>query len=195
MTPYYSLYFHNIRKLLKSKGKNFAVLGHLHTPRKEKDFTVIGTFHEGNVYEDDQVVAITDVHLGIFDYPNEQMEKIKSILNRTDKKVIIMGDFFDLFYMTPRKLTEKYPDIIELIKQRERGGGLVYLQGNHDENITRDLNIPSVKEYISGDKLFFHGHICDPLYTLFPLNVFQYIRSKLGYRLHWLRPLYLKFHS
>ena len=191
MKSYYSLYFHNIRKFLKAKGKNFAVLGHLHTPHQEKDFTVIGTFHEGNIYEDDQAVAISDVHLGNLEYSPEQIEKLKSILSRTDKKVIIMGDFFDLFYAKPSELHEKYLDIIELIKK----GNLTYLQGNHDPNITQALGIPSVREYTLGDKLFFHGHTCDPLYTLFPLNVFQYIRTKLGYRLHWLRPLYLKFHS
>ena len=191
MKIYYSLYFDSIRKLLKSKGKTFAVLGHLHTPHKEKNFTAIGTFHEGHVYEDDQVVAVSDVHLGNFDYTSEQIAKIKSILSRTDKKVIIMGDFFDLFYAKPSELQKKYSDIIELIKKRN----LIYLQGNHDPSITQALSIPSVKEYVLGDKLFFHGHICDPLYTLFPLNIFQYIRTKLGYRFHWLRPLYLKFHS
>ena len=106
-----------------------------------------------------------------------------------------MGDFFDLFYMRPSELHIKYGDILELVKKREREGGLIYLQGNHDSNITQALGIPSVEDYILGDKLFFHGHICDPLYTLFPLNVFQYIRAKLGYRLHWMRSLYLKFHS
>ena len=195
MKFYYSLYFRNIRKLLKSRGKSFAVLGHFHTPHKEKDFTVIGTFHEGNVYEDDQVIAVSDVHLGIFDYSTEQLEKLKAILSRTDKKVIIMGDFFDLFYMKPSELQIKYGNLLELVKKRERESGLVYLQGNHDSSITAALDIPSVPEYILGDQLFFHGHICDPFYILFPLNVFQYIRTKLGYRLHWLRPLYLKFHS
>jgi len=140
MTPYYSLYCHSIRKLLKSKNKTFAVLGHLHTPHQEKDFTVIGTFHEGNIYEDDQVVAITDVHLGIFNYPPEKLKKLKSILQRTDKKVILMGDFFDLFYMTPQEIQELYSDLIEFIKQREHDGGLVYLQGNHDSNITPPIS-------------------------------------------------------
>lgn len=195
MNLYYSLYWRNVRKFLTREGKSFAVLGHLHTPHQERNFIVIGAFHDGYVYEDDEVIAISDVHLGIFDYPKEQLEKIKSILGRTDKKVIIIGDFFDLFYMTPQKLKEKYSDLIKLIKQREQDRGLIYLQGNHDTNITRDLGIPSIKKYVLGDKLFFHGHLCDPFYSLFPLNIFQYIRSKLGIRLRWLLPLYLKFHS
>lgn len=195
MRLYHSLYRRNIRQFLKSKGKTVGILGHLHTSNKEKDFAVVGTFHEGHVYEDDQVVAISDVHLGIFDYSENQFKKLKSILTRQDKKIILLGDFFDFFYMTPAKLIEKYSDLIDLIKRRQKEGSLIYLEGNHDEVVTKYLGILSAKEYSIGNKIFFHGHTCDPLYTLFPLNIFQYIRSKLGVRLHWLRPLYLKFHS
>lgn len=195
MRLYQSLYRQNIRQFLKSKDKTVGILVHLHTPHREKNFTVIGTFHDGHVYEDDQVVAISDVHLGIFDYSENQFEKLKSILTRQDKKIILLGDFFDFFYMTPAKLIEKHSDLIDLIKHRQKEGSLIYIQGNHDENVTKYLSIPSTKEYALGNKIFFHGHACDPLYTLFPLSIFQYIRSKLGVRLHWLRPLYLKFHS
>lgn len=170
-------------------------MGHLHTPHREKDFTVIGSFHDGHFYENKKMVILSDVHLGVFHYPPSRLTKLKSILTRPNKKIILLGDFFDFFYMTPSKLIEKYSDLISLIKQRQKEGSLIYIEGNHDENVTKYLGISSVKEYALGVAIFFHGHACDPLYTLFPLNIFQSIRSRLGYRLNWLRPLYLKFHS
>ena len=195
MKAYYSLYFHNIQKFLKRKNKTFAVLGHLHTPHRGENFKIIGSFHDGHVYENENIVAISDVHLGIYDYSKEEIENLKALLNRPKIKIILLGDFFDLFYSTPKKLKENYSDIIELIKKKEKTGDIIYIRGNYDKNITKNLGIPSVREYIESSTIFFHGHTCDPLYTLFPFNIFQYLRAKLGYSLYWLRPLYLKFHS
>ena len=193
MRLYDLLYNYNIQKYLKLHKKKTAIIGHLHTPRKQEGFIVVGTFYDGNIYEDDEIIAIGDTHLGLFDYSDEQFLKIKSVLERFDKQIIIMGDFFDFFYMKPADIFNKYIDIIKLIKTRQKDSNLIYIRGNHDAKITDTFAISSVSEYIIGDKIFFHGDICDPLYTLFPLNIFQVVRSKLGYSLHWLRSLYLFF--
>ncbi|MEK7194266.1 MAG: metallophosphoesterase [Patescibacteria group bacterium] len=193
MKLYDYLYAQNIRKYLLQHRKNFAVLGHLHKSWIEKDFRVIKPFHDECIYEDETTIAISDAHLGLYDYTSDELDRLRSFLERQDKKIILLGDFFDLFYAKPSELSSKYADLIGLIKRQQRESHLVYVHGNHDWNVTLSLGIPSVSNYSLGRIIYLHGHECDPYYTVFPLNLVQKIRTWLGYRLHWLRCLYLKF--
>jgi len=195
MKLYDYLYARNIKKYLLLNKKDFAIFGHLHKNRVEKSFAIIDTFHHNYFYEDTKVIVISDVHLGMYSYSDDELKKLKLLLSRQDKQIIILGDFFDLFYTRPTDIFLKYADLISIIKKQQAQSNLIYIFGNHDWNVSSLLGIPAVPNYNLANKIFFHGHICDPYHTFFPFNIFQKLRRLIGYRLHWFRPFYLKFNS
>jgi predicted phosphodiesterase len=192
MNLYMRLYIRNIQKYLCREKKESGFLGHMHTPMNEENFTVIGTFHNGYIYEDATTIVIADVHIGLYTYSATELAALHTLLSRKDKQIILLGDFFDLFYAKPADLLRDHRTLITCIKEQQRVPNLIYIRGNHDWNVTPLLGIESVAQYSKGNMLFFHGHVCDPYHSIFPFNILQKIRFLLGYRLHWLRYFYLK---
>ena len=179
---YFASYDRLIKAELLKHNCSYCYYGHTHIPRSGDFFTNIGSYKDGHMVETGDYIIINDLHLGLYPYSSEELQKIKRILEST-KKVTILGDFFDLFYDDPGEIKKEFEDFISIIKKRIKAGTLVYIRGNHDWAVKKHFDINARNFYVDGLILFIHGHTCDPLMSIFPLNVFYNTRMRLGHHM------------
>ena len=184
---YFELYDRFIQEELDKRGFSHCFYGHTHIPRKDFFFTNIGSYKDGFIIKRENWLIISDVHLGLFPYSKKELFNLKRII-AGDQKIILLGDFFDLFYDKPSNIALRFADFIKIIRQKIKNGSLVYIRGNHDWHAKKYLGLETVDTYVEGETLFIHGHKQDPLMKLFPLKMFYTARMKLGHK--W--PVYTK---
>jgi len=143
--------------LIKKKFKvKKVVIGHYHIPLKIGDFLILEAYlFRNKVYKFEDFLVITDVHLGLINYRDEELENLEYLLN---KKTIILGDFFEKRIRKELKKKE-----LELFCKVLNNKNIVYIKGNHDPKVEKQ-----VLYFIYKDFLFTHGHI-----TFFPLYFFD----------------------
>ena len=175
------IYLNNLKKEINKRKVNFAYFGHYHFPYQRKRFRIVGTFYRNYWIETNKFLILADVHLGRFNYSNKQLEKLKNLLKKR-KKIILLGDFFDFWYLKVEKIKENFFDIVELVEKKNNEGKLVYIKGNHDWEVEKHFNIEAVDiHYENNGKLFFtHSHFQDPLYCLIPFELFSRTYLYLG---------------
>lgn len=121
-----------------------------------------------------RTIVLSDCHIG----SNESNYRlVNNFLNNLEcDRLVLLGDFWDLWDMSPGDLRKRYADTMGLLRRiLERGTRIEYVIGNHDEdylldpmmdidavpvftNFT-DISLPSGRRYA-----LVHGHAYDPMY-------------------------------
>lgn len=134
-------------------------------------------------------LIIADVHLGspLFEKSNQLYELITSC---EYNKIIILGDFFDVWHEQLGVMLCEYYGIIEVIKNK--GSDVFYVPGNHSpenevlEEIFPEATIVDELDY-KGYRIM-HGHQFDDMITQYSLLakfffVFQWLFERIGINL------------
>lgn len=178
---YFNLYDKFIKKELEKKSLLHCFYGHTHISRSGDFFTNIGSYKDGYFAKTESGLVLSDVHLGLFPYSKKELSELKRIIS-AEEKIILLGDFFDLFYDRPSDIALRFADIIKIIRQKIKRDSLVYIRGNHDWHAKKHLDLETVDWYSEKNNLFIHGHKQDPLMSVFPLKMFYSARMSLGYK-------------
>lgn len=88
-----------------------------------------------------RTVIISDVHLGD---PAARVDAFFHHMTASNAdRLILAGDLFDLWLMSPRKLRKKFEAELKVFRVLKTCGiKLEYLLGNHDENYLKDPVLP-----------------------------------------------------
>lgn len=131
------------------------------------------------------IYAISDTHLcdktnkDDFHAENELLELITKIKTDTEARLVIVGDFLDIWQCDANRILFCYSSIFAALQEiRDK---LYLISGNHDSNL-RDvmtpLHIPVFERIIITKTVFFHGHQVDPFYAKYAW--LGKIASKIG---------------
>lgn len=190
---YFEIYDRFIQDELNEQGLSYCFYGHTHISRMGDFFTNVGSYKDGHIQKMNENLIISDVHLGIFPYSKNELANLKELISGP-QKIILLGDFFDLFYDKPSSTALRFADFIAIIRKRAKDGSLIYIRGNHDWHIKKYFGINAVDEYREGENLFIHGHEQDPLMNVFPLRGFYSARMRMGHKWPTIsRPFYLRY--
>jgi len=152
-----------IKKRFKAKK---LYLGHYHIPFKFFSIEVLETFiFRQKIYKIEKYLIITDIHLGLADYNEEQLKKLKEFL-ASNKNILILGDLTERF--PKRRLNKKEKEIIDLILNKN---DIIYIKGNHDPDFDKQVL------FFFDEKnklLFIHGH--QSYFLFFPKSFFDLIK-------------------
>ncbi|VAW35198.1 hypothetical protein MNBD_DELTA02-134 [hydrothermal vent metagenome] len=122
-----------------------------------------------------KIIFVADAHLRGIDDPNqENLTEFLSWLTAEDRrpdKLVLLGDLFDFWTGNCRVVFDHYRPVLDaLLKLKEAGVKIIYLEGNHDFSMgpffTKDLAAEvftsSHEIDIEGQRTFLaHGDICD----------------------------------
>ena len=116
-----------------------------------------------------QIVVISDVHLGTVGC--HAIELVQYLNSIDPKKVILNGDFIDMWQFRKYYWSESHMHVIRtLINMMTNGVDIYYLTGNHDETLRKISSLQLGPLFIrdklvlemNGEKVwFFHGDIFD----------------------------------
>ena len=116
-----------------------------------------------------ELVVISDVHLGTLGcHAKELLEYLNSI---RPKKLILNGDFIDIWQFKKRYFPKSHLEVIQkILKLNAQGTEVIYITGNHDDMLRKFSDI-RMGDFSIVDKLileldgkkawFFHGDIFD----------------------------------
>ena len=116
-----------------------------------------------------EALVISDTHLGT--YGAKAKELVSYLKTVNPKTIILNGDIIDVWQFTTNYFPKSHTKVIrQLIKMMENGSEIVYLAGNHDENLRRFVGL-SVGNFRIANKLvlelngtkswIFHGDVFD----------------------------------
>jgi len=170
--------------IIKRKFKvKKIIIGHYHIPLNIKSFLILEAYFFNNkIYRFGDFYVITDIHLGLVDYKDEELKNLESLL---DKKLIILGDFFEK--RVRRKLKKKE---VELFYKTLNNKNVIYIKGNHDWFIDKYFDLNTKEVYFDEKRkiLFSHGHLQDP-YFKFIGKIYLKYGEKLNLLNNFLREM------
>jgi len=204
------LMLEKIRRKLKA---NYIIAGHTHQYHFNNKDKVLnsGSFgYYSNKIIIGNTLIISDIHLGANDILETTKYDFNKILkNPKYKKIIIVGDFLDLWLYNGSLITIKFFKTFYLLNKVKKK--IVWVIGNHDNDYLEYPNIikatKNIKIYqdiyldvIKGKKYaFIHGHQYDATNNTFLIRLFYYIWLQIGDNLYFigdiLKPLALKIYK
>ncbi len=170
-------FFDNLEREVKAKKVRFSYFGHYHLPYTNSYFSIVGSYRKNCRVETNRFLILADVHIGRYHYSYAELEKLIKLIKNTRKKVILLGDFFDFWYLKAKKIEELFGDLVDLVERENGKGKLIYVAGNHDFNISKYFDVDSTLFYFDkkGNILFTHGHLQDPLFSKIPLSFYSFL--------------------
>nr|WP_321406910.1 UDP-2,3-diacylglucosamine diphosphatase [uncultured Carboxylicivirga sp.] len=114
-------------------------------------------------------LVISDTHLGTFGCKAKELVSYLKTVN--PKTIVLNGDIIDVWQFSTNYFPKSHTKVIrQLMKMMESGSEIVYLAGNHDENLRRFVGL-SVGNFKIANKLvlelngkkswIFHGDVFD----------------------------------
>ncbi|MCU4165310.1 UDP-2,3-diacylglucosamine diphosphatase [Carboxylicivirga caseinilyticus] len=119
--------------------------------------------------KDLDALVISDTHLGTFGCKAKELVSYLKTVN--PKTIVLNGDIIDVWQFSTNYFPKSHTKVIrQLMKMMESGSEIVYLAGNHDENLRRFVGL-SVGNFKIANKLvlelngkkswIFHGDVFD----------------------------------
>ncbi len=112
-------------------------------------------------------IIFSDCHYGYKDGADVSIERVinlyESEYGKVDK-IIILGDFIDLWRRSIDDVLIECKDVIDFLESRHQD--VIYCKGNHDfiiDDLLKDRKINIVDRYKFGNYVFEHGHYIDYL--------------------------------
>jgi len=116
-----------------------------------------------------EALVISDTHLGTYSAKTKELVSYLKTVN--PKTIVLNGDIIDVWQFTTNYFPKSHTKVIrQLLKMMGNGSEIVYLAGNHDENLRRFVGL-SVGNFRIANKLvlelngtqswIFHGDVFD----------------------------------
>ena len=187
---------------MRKNETNFIISGHTHKyDNSENPVKNTGTFgYNAERINIDGLCCISDLHIGASDIDYTKFEEnFKEIFEtKKYKKIIIIGDLFDLWLCDPKEITNLYKDYFVRLEAASKEKTIYWVVGNHDYEYwkyweivkyTRFMNIYQDKLFLTihGVKYeFLHGHQFDLTESCFIKRLFYAVWLSFGDNLHFI---------
>ena len=106
-----------------------------------------------------KTLIISDVHLGDLRHLPHHDALVFLLTNTDYDRLIINGDFWDLWKVNGEDLHDDFFDIVQLLMQISLEKEVIYIAGNHDDTIRHNMQLVPVRVKVL-DKYEFDHSIC-----------------------------------